>query len=108
MTPLDRSDLPYHPDQDKGCLRWVMGVPLVILHLLSAGLLLAAFVTRPGGDWDDGAYAGIAAACLTVFACSGLALAVTLVPSVRRTMGPWWLAPPVAMILLGALRMATV
>ncbi|MFI9206457.1 hypothetical protein [Streptomyces sp. NPDC053048] len=112
--PLRPADLPapYGPDDsgepgELGCLRLVLGVPLVILHLLSAACVTGAYMTRPNGVWDDGAYAGISAVCLVALALSALALLLTLTPSARRILGLWWMAPPLVLIGLAILRMKT-
>ncbi|MCB5178931.1 hypothetical protein [Streptomyces antimicrobicus] len=86
-------DLP----EDRGCLRWVLGVPLVLIHGLNAFLVFSAVAHGPQGAWDDQGYAGTTAACVLAIALSLLGLAVTAVPSVRRTMGRWWFAPPVVL-----------
>ncbi|WP_455362425.1 hypothetical protein [Streptomyces sp. SYSU K21746] len=101
------ADQPYHPDQDKGCLRWVLGVPLVTLHLLAAGACYYALTIRPANEAEtDEADFGIAMMSVFVFSLSALALLITLVPSNRRALGRWWLVPPVALSLLASLRWA--
>ncbi|MFI6289544.1 hypothetical protein ACIBCM_33220 [Streptomyces sp. NPDC051018] len=85
---------------DEGCLRWVMAVPLALLHAIAAWFVYTALTIRPSGSWDDEAQAGINLSCVLAIATSGFALLITLLPSIRRAMGPWWLVPP---ILLGAI-----
>ncbi|RSS79555.1 hypothetical protein [Streptomyces sp. WAC06614] len=92
----DSIDLP----EDRGCLRWVLGVPLTLVHLLNAFCVYSAVAFAPQGEWDDQGYAGITMACICAIALSLLGLAVTAIPSVRRAMGPWWFAPP---LVLGAI-----
>ncbi|MFI8290534.1 hypothetical protein ACIGBL_15525 [Streptomyces sp. NPDC085614] len=94
----DRSDVAGTTGDD-GCLRWVMAVPLVLLHTIAAWFVYMALTIRPAGSWDDEAQAGIELSCVLAIATSGLALLIALLPSVRRAMGPWWLAPP---LMLGA------
>ncbi|MCX4822641.1 hypothetical protein OG883_22625 [Streptomyces sp. NBC_01142] len=90
---------------DRGCLRWVVGIPLVILYVLAAGLCYTALTIRPTGPWDDGAYAGIISSCLLAIAVSTVALLITVVPSsVRLAMGRWWLAPPLILAAVATLR----
>ncbi|MFH8625814.1 hypothetical protein ACH4A8_28665 [Streptomyces vietnamensis] len=98
----DRSDVAGTAGDD-GCLRWVMAVPLVLLHAIAAWFVYTALTIRPAGSWDDEARAGIELSCVLAIAASGLALLITLLPSIRRAMGPWWLAPP---LLLGAIAAA--
>ncbi|MFJ8661225.1 hypothetical protein [Streptomyces sp. NPDC093795] len=85
---------------DDGCLRWVMAVPLVLLHTIAAWFVYTALTIRPAGSWDDEARGGIVLSCVLAIATSGLALLITFLPSIRRAMGPRWLAPP---LLLGAI-----
>ncbi|MEV6328562.1 hypothetical protein [Streptomyces sp. NPDC051909] len=92
-------------DEDAGCLRWVMAVPLGILHLIAAWFLYVALAIRPSGSWDHDAYAGIVLGCFTTVLANGLALAITILPpTVRRAMGPWWLVPPLAMGMVAMVR----
>ncbi|WP_265862468.1 hypothetical protein [Streptomyces sp. SKN60] len=100
---------PHSEDEDAGCLRWVMGVPLVMLHVIAAAFLCVALAVQPGGPWDHDAYTGIAMACLTTVLTNALALAITVLPpTVRRAMGPWWLAPPLVMGAVALVRWALV
>ncbi|MEU7031708.1 hypothetical protein AB0A60_34050 [Streptomyces sp. NPDC046275] len=86
-----------------------MAVPLGILHVFAAALLVAAFATQPSGPWDHDAYAAIAVLCVLTVLTNGLALAITVLPpTVRRAMGPWWVAPPLVMGMMAIVRWATV
>ncbi|MEU7555201.1 hypothetical protein AB0B01_23150 [Streptomyces sp. NPDC044571] len=96
-------DLP----EDRGCLQWVLGVPLGILHLLNAGTVFSAVLASPQGDWDDRGHERIDAMCFISLCLSVLGLLITLVPSIRRTMGPWWPALPLALGVIAYTRMAT-
>ncbi|MFI6844252.1 hypothetical protein OG535_38720 [Kitasatospora sp. NBC_00085] len=89
-------DLP----EDRGCLRWVLGAPLVLIHALNAIVVFSAVRFGPAGDWDDQGYAGLTVTCGCASALTLSGLAVTAIPSVRRAMGPWWFAPPA---ILGAI-----
>ncbi|WP_030350790.1 hypothetical protein [Streptomyces scopuliridis] len=100
MTPPP----PPSTTDDQGCLRQVLAVPLVILQLLAAWCCYTALTIRPSGPWDDDARAGIALSCALTLATSALALLITVVPSVRRTMGPWWLVPPLVLGVAAAVR----
>lgn len=82
---------------DGRAIRWIVGVPLVVLNVVSVVLLYMALTIRPRGEWDDGAYSGIGASCLTALAASALALAISATPSNRHVMGLWWLPPPVTL-----------
>ncbi|MFD7258488.1 hypothetical protein [Streptomyces sp. NPDC059874] len=50
--PRENIDLP----EDKGCLRWVLGVPLTLIHLLNAFLVYAALRWGSEGEWDHHGY----------------------------------------------------
>lgn len=94
-----------HAAADDGCLRWVMAVPLGILHVLAAGLCYSAWNIHPSGVWDKDAYGAITLLCFLTIAFSLLALVITAAPpTVRRAMGPWWLAPPLLLGLIAAVR----
>jgi uncharacterized membrane protein HdeD (DUF308 family) len=92
------------PEDDSGCLRRVMAVPLTILYAIAAFCCYTALITRPSGSWDQNAYGAITLMCFLAIAVSALGLLVTIVPpTVRRAMGPWWLAPP---LILSAISVA--
>lgn len=90
---------PYHPDDDRGCLRLVLAVPLTLLTLIAALCCWAALTMRPSGPWDDEAYAAIVLACVLTIGAAGAAMGLWLLPSVRRVMSWWWIVPA---LLLGA------
>ncbi|MEV6425554.1 hypothetical protein [Streptomyces sp. NPDC051662] len=92
--------------EDQGCPRWVLGVPLVIIHLIAAWFCYIALAIQPSGSWDDDARAGIVLSCVLTIAASALALLITVAPSVRRAMGPWWLAPPLILGVVATVRWA--
>ncbi|MCX5013344.1 hypothetical protein OG765_20460 [Streptomyces sp. NBC_00555] len=96
-------DLP----EDQGCLRWVLGVPLTLIHLLNAFWVYAAVRYGPQGEWDDRGYTRIATACLIGICLSVIGLLITLIPSVRRAMGLWWLVPPFVLGVIAWVRIAT-
>ncbi|MER5894573.1 hypothetical protein [Streptomyces sp. NPDC001876] len=93
--------------EDGGCLRWVMAVPLGMLHLLAAGLCYSALTIRPSGVWDKDAYGAITLLCFLTIAVGVIALVITLAPpTVRRAMGPWWLLPPLILSAIAVARWA--
>ncbi|WP_243766425.1 hypothetical protein [Streptomyces sp. GC420] len=95
------------PDADeKGCLRWVLGVPLVILHLIAAFFCWTALITRPSHPWDDTARGAITLMSALAIAVGALALLITAAPSSRRALGPWWFAPPIVVCVVAAVRWA--
>ncbi|KQX49670.1 hypothetical protein ASE09_22555 [Streptomyces sp. Root66D1] len=83
-----------------------MAVPPPLLHLIAAGFLYTGLTIRPGGSWDDEAQAGIVLSCVLTIATSGFALLITLLPSIRRVMGPTWFALPLLMGAAAAVRWA--
>ncbi|MFE2325758.1 hypothetical protein ACFXD5_17850 [Streptomyces sp. NPDC059385] len=96
-------DLP----EDRGCLQWVLGIPLGLLNAVNGLLVYAAVRYGPQAEWDDQGYAGTAAACLFALMLSVLALLITLIPTFRRTLGLWWFAPPIVMGVIAWVRIAT-
>ncbi|MFF4005810.1 hypothetical protein [Streptomyces sp. NPDC001717] len=96
-------DLP----EDQGCLRWVLGVPLGILHAINAFLVYSAVRFGPQAEWDDQGYAGTTAVSLLVICLSIVGILITLIPTFRRTLGLWWFAPPIVMGVIAWVRIAT-
>ncbi|MFH8473586.1 hypothetical protein [Streptomyces sp. NPDC018000] len=93
------------PGDGSGCLRRVMAVPLTLLYAIAAFCCYTALITRPSGSWDQDAYGAITMMCFLAIVVSGLGLLVTVVPStVRRVMGPWWLAPPLSLSAIAVAR----
>ncbi|MBP2051326.1 hypothetical protein J2Z21_004297 [Streptomyces griseochromogenes] len=90
---------PHHPDDDRGCLRMVLAVPLALLTLVAAFFCWTALTVRPSGPWDDDAYRGIVLSCVFAIGAAVSAAALWALPSVRRIMGWWWAGPA---LLLGA------
>ncbi|MEV0481418.1 hypothetical protein AB0I69_12520 [Streptomyces sp. NPDC050508] len=98
---------PSPADDDRGCLRLVLAVPLVLLTLAATSCCWAALAIRPSGPWDDDAYAGIVLACVLSVGAAGAVVGVWLVPSVRRVMGWWWVGPAVLAGGVAAVRWVT-
>ncbi|GHF64354.1 hypothetical protein [Streptomyces griseosporeus] len=87
-------------EDDRGCLRLVLAVPLLLLTLMAAYFCWTALTVRPSGTWDEDAYGGITLSCsLTVGAAAAVA-GIRLLPSVRRVL-PWWCVSPA--LLLGVI-----
>ncbi|MFE2141364.1 hypothetical protein ACFXA3_06310 [Streptomyces sp. NPDC059456] len=89
-------DLP----EDRGCLQWVLGVPLALIYLPAAYICVLLLSADPIAPLDhrtrDDAHAmGVIALCISF---AGLLL--SLLPVYRRTMNRWWYAVP---LLLGTL-----
>ncbi|MGW1887828.1 hypothetical protein [Streptomyces sp. NPDC001970] len=103
MSP-DRSE-PVRTD-DRGCLQWVLAVPVVILDLLAAGFCFYAVTIRPHDAWDRDAVDGIIAMCVLTIATSAVTVLFLVVPSVRRVMNRWWFAPPLVLAGLATVRWA--
>ncbi|MFD7558929.1 hypothetical protein ACFV9E_30900 [Streptomyces sp. NPDC059835] len=101
--PRENIDLP----EDQGCLRWVLGVPLGIIHLLNAVAVVGALFAGPQGEWDHQGYEGVSAMCFVSLCLTALGLLITLIPPIRRAMGPRWLAPPVILGVIAWVRIAT-
>lgn len=59
---------PSHVDDDRGCLRLVLAVPLTLLTLIAAYFCWTALTITPSGTWDDDAYAGIVLSCVLTIA----------------------------------------
>ncbi|MFB6672257.1 hypothetical protein ACFCWG_07640 [Streptomyces sp. NPDC056390] len=92
------------PDADRGCLRVALALPFGVLTLIAAYFCWTAMSIRPYGSWDDDAYTGIALSCAVTIAAAGSAAALWLLPSVRRVIGWWWVAPALALGVAAAVR----
>ncbi|MFD8631376.1 hypothetical protein [Streptomyces sp. NPDC059533] len=88
-------------------LNWVLAVPLGLLHLMNTVCVYAVLRYPPQGEWDHQGYAGTATFCLFSICLSVITVLITLIPPVRRAMGPWWLAPPVILGVISWVRIAT-
>jgi hypothetical protein len=98
---------PSHVDDDRGCLRLVLAVPLILLTLVAAYFCWTALTIRPSGPWDDDAYAGIVLSCVLTIGAAGAAAVLWLLPSVRRIMGWWWVGPAVLLGVIAVIRWVT-
>jgi uncharacterized membrane protein len=94
--------------EDAGCLRWVYGIPLVLLNVATAFMDYEALTIQPQGVWDDGALTAIELACVLGLIGSVLALALTIPTVVKRVMSRWSLAPPTVMLLIAGGRLVYV
>ncbi|MFB6614728.1 hypothetical protein ACFCV9_11025 [Streptomyces sp. NPDC056367] len=88
-------------------VRWVAGVTLGLLHSLNAATVYLIVSAGPAGEWDDAGYAGTAAGALFAIVLSVIGVLITLIPPVRRSLGLWWLAPPVILGVIAWVRIAT-
>ncbi|MEU9303893.1 hypothetical protein [Streptomyces sp. NPDC048269] len=96
-------DLP----EDRGCLQWVLGVPLVLLYLPAAYFCFLTLFgqVEPG---DDRAREDVRfMADVSVVLCL-LGLLITITPVFRRTLGRWWFATPFLLAAVAYLRAQTV
>ncbi|MFE7097998.1 hypothetical protein [Streptomyces erythrochromogenes] len=101
--PREDVDLP----EDRGCLRAVLGVPLVVLYVPAVFCCYLALAVRPASPYDqlrdDARFMG----GFSVFLCL-LGLLITITPLYRRTMGRWWFAAPVLIATTAYFRARTV
>ncbi|MCQ0022918.1 hypothetical protein M4914_08095 [Streptomyces somaliensis DSM 40738] len=96
-----------HPDDDRGCLRLVLAVPLGLLTLIAAFFCRTALTIRPSGSWDDEAYAGIVLSCVLAIGAAIATTGLWLLPSVRRVIGWWWVAPAAVFGIVAGVRWGT-
>ncbi|WP_030772700.1 hypothetical protein [Streptomyces sp. NRRL F-2664] len=95
------------PAGNRRWARWAIGLPLALVHAVNAVLVYAAVAHGPQAAWDHQGYEGTAAAVFLSLCLSLLGVAVTLLPPVRRTLGPWWFAPPLALAAISWIRIET-
>ncbi|MFF8260063.1 hypothetical protein [Streptomyces virginiae] len=101
--PRKDVDLP----EDRGCLRWVLGIPLVVLYVPAVYACYIAMAVRPDSPYDrlreDARFMG----GFSVVLCL-LGLLITITPLYRRTMGRGWFAAPVLIATIAYFRAQTV
>ncbi|WP_405831472.1 MULTISPECIES: hypothetical protein [unclassified Streptomyces] len=101
--PRENIDLP----EDRGCLQWVLGIPLVLLYGPAALACWAAVVTQPDSPYDrfreDARFLGNFSVVLCL-----MGLLITITPVYRRTMGRWWFAVPFLIATVAYFRAQTV
>ena len=95
---------PSQVDDDRGCLRLVLAVPLILLTLIAAYFCWTALTIRPSGPWDDDAYAGIVLSCVLTIGAAGAAAVLWVLPPVRRVMRWWWVGPALVLGVVAAVR----
>ncbi|WP_326696236.1 hypothetical protein OG909_02185 [Streptomyces sp. NBC_01754] len=88
-----------------GALRGPWGVILVPANLLNAYLAYAALMIQPQGAWDENTLTAIGAATALLVTLSVITALFTLFPVRRRNLSHWWLAPPLLLLLAGAVRL---
>ncbi|WP_327284782.1 MULTISPECIES: hypothetical protein [unclassified Streptomyces] len=96
-------DLP----EDRGCLRWVLGVPLGLIYLPAVYICVLLLMADPIAPLDhrmrdDAHTMGVVAVCISF---AGLLL--SLLPVYRRTMNRWWYAVPVVLGAIAYIRAET-
>ncbi|MFD8980444.1 hypothetical protein [Streptomyces sp. NPDC059564] len=97
-------DLP----QDQGCLRWVLGLPLVVFCYLPALYFgYGALVLQPDSPddrmRDDARF--MAEISVGLFF---VGLLITALPLFHRTLGRWWYAAPFLLAAVAYVRWQTV
>ncbi|MET9572755.1 hypothetical protein ACFYNW_14805 [Streptomyces virginiae] len=88
-------------------VRWAFGLPLALVHALNAVLVYAAVARGPQAEWDHQGYEGTAAAVFLSLCLGLIGTLTTLVPPVRKALGPWWFAPPLVLGVIAWVRIGT-
>ncbi|MER5950901.1 hypothetical protein ABT127_33175 [Streptomyces sp. NPDC001904] len=91
---------------DRGRLRLILAVPVVILTLLSCYFCWWAVTIRPQGEWDEPAHRGVALSCFLTVAFGVALLGLWLPRPLRRLVGWTWIAPGVVLAAVAAARWA--
>ncbi|MGW7330020.1 hypothetical protein ACWGIU_15785 [Streptomyces sp. NPDC054840] len=92
---------------DRGCLQWVLGIPLALSYVPALFTCYAALAMWPEPDDDllRGEVRFLAGCCLVL--CL-VGLLITITPLFRRTMGRWWFALPLLLATVAYVRAQTV
>ncbi|MFD7258487.1 hypothetical protein [Streptomyces sp. NPDC059874] len=96
-------DLP----EDRGCLQWVLGVPLGLLYVPAAYFCVLMLIAEVHPD-DDRMRVDIQTGAHAVFAICLVGLLVSLFPVYRRTLNRWWYALPLLLAAVALIRANTV
>lgn len=101
--PRENIDLP----EDRGCLQWVLGIPLALVYVPAVFTCYTALSLWPESD-DDLLRGDVRflAGCSLVLCLVGLLITIT--PLFRRTMGRWWFALPFLLATVAYVRAQTV
>ncbi|MFI5687257.1 hypothetical protein [Streptomyces sp. NPDC051636] len=91
-------------DDDRGCLRLVLAVPLFLLTVIAAYFCWTALTIRPSGPWDDDAYTGIILSCVLTMGAAGAAAVLWVLPPVRRVMRWWCIGPALLLAVVTSVR----
>ncbi|MYW68260.1 hypothetical protein GTY65_29925 [Streptomyces sp. SID8379] len=91
-------------DEDRGCVRLVLAVPIGILTLLSAYFCWTALTIEPQGVWDIPAHRGIELSCFVTVVFGVALVALWLPRSVRRVISWTWVAPGAVLGIVAAVR----
>ncbi|MEU7731071.1 hypothetical protein AB0B78_38600 [Streptomyces sp. NPDC040724] len=101
--PREDVDLP----EDRGCLQWVLGVPLALVYVPAVLFCYAALEMQPDPyDYRVREDIRFMAGISLVFCLVGLLITIT--PVFRRTMGRWWFALPFLLATVAYFRAQTV
>ncbi|WP_327263871.1 hypothetical protein OG444_22445 [Streptomyces sp. NBC_01232] len=101
--PRENIDLP----EDRGCLQWVLGIPLALGYVPAVFTCYAALTLRAEpGDEVMRDTVRFMSGCSLVLCLVGLL--VTITPLFRRTMGRWWFAAPFLLATVAYFRAQTV
>ncbi|MEU2390672.1 hypothetical protein [Streptomyces sp. NPDC007369] len=92
-------DLP----EDRGCLQWVLGVPLALIYVPAAYFTVLMLLSETG-TVDDHVRDSMRTTAHVVIAISFFGLLVSLLPVYRRTVSRWWYLVPLGIGLTAYLR----
>ncbi|MFD9523415.1 hypothetical protein [Streptomyces sp. NPDC059979] len=92
--------------EDRGCLQWVLGVPLALVYVPAVFLCYATLAMQPEPYGDRVREEIRFAAGLSLCFCL-LGLLITITPLFRRTLGRWWFALPLLLATVAYVRAQT-
>ncbi|MET9886365.1 hypothetical protein ABZZ20_25155 [Streptomyces sp. NPDC006430] len=86
-------DLP----EDRGCLQWVLCVPLALIYLPAVYICVLMLTADPIAPEDHRTRDDIHAMGAVALCISFAGLLLSLLPVYRRTMSRWWFAVPLVL-----------
>ncbi len=101
--PRENVDLP----EDRGCLQWVLGIPLAAVYVPAVFFCYAALSMQPDHQ-DDRVREDIRFLAGSSLVLCLLGLLITITPVFRRTLGRWWFALPFLLATVAYVRAQTV
>lgn len=110
MTSVHGDELPSRRRRTRSHLAatTISAVICVVVDLIALFAVGSAVLIEPDGPWDDSALSAIDVSALTGGLVAALGALIRVLPVVRHWLRPWWFLPPVGLLLVAMVRLASV